>query len=386
MRRDSVRIRGSILILVAGMAALLLSMTVAVLVAARSLAGPSIIVLAEAQNRITLGSALLYIQETSRMGWGSGPGDMSYGWTDVRDGSAGPCGQTDANGVPQPQYTGSAYPAEGGVFRGDLYAWQLPPCAISTNPSPNPLRLADADLTQAAWSAEVSKPAPADFTAFDARIQTGFDPYWLRASQRTQTDGVGPYVGQPVKDTWAAFISRSNLAPRPESIGLTWFRIYREKDSDRNGDGTPWYDTVPFAGHGTFVVTVGAGGTRGYRFWNGATDYLNGRTGLPASSTAQSAAIEPVTAEASGQFVDERTFRVARANERIAWYRVQWTANSSAGVDSLVNTFLGRGGGGVNYLNAMIARQGQMRDLNITPHYGGAIRWIQRLEQEPPTW
>ena len=72
--------------------------------------------------------------------------------------------------------------------------------------------------------------------------------------------------------------------------------IYREDTADHDGNGDPWYDTVVGGGHGTFIVTVGAGPTRGYRFWDNTTDYVNGRTTIPAKLMGLAQALNQKTA------------------------------------------------------------------------------------------
>jgi hypothetical protein len=387
MRHKPKSRHGSILVLVAGMSALLLALAVSVLASSRALNEPSVIVLQEAQNRITLGGALQFIQETSRMGWGNTPADQAFGWTDVRDGDIGPRGPRSAGGtISRLGWTpGGNFPAPGGVYRGDMFAWRLPPYAISLNATPNPFQLTASDQDQATWAPIVgASPVIREWNDGSPTRSASAEPFWLRAVTEARTNGT-PYISQPVKNTWAEFAAGDKL-PLPESVGRAWFRIYRETSSDCNGDGSPWYDTVPFAGSGTFIVTVGAGGTRGYRFWDSTTDFLNGRTSLPASSSSYSTPMDPVTAQSAGEFVTSDQFRFLRQSERIAWYRVQWTANSSAGLDPTIVQSAVRDPGGNNQYQGILAQTERSNDLNTIPRFGGSIRWIQRLEQEPPVW
>jgi len=377
-----------VLIMVAGLSALLLSLAVAVLASTKALNEPSLIVLAEAQNRITLGSALTYLQETSRLGWGTNPGDHAYGWTDVRDGEIGPRGPRDASGTINRLgwSPGGNFPAPGGVLRGDLYAWRLPPYAISQEVAPNAFKLTDADAAQAAWAPIVgAEPVIREWNDGSPKRTDSARPFWQRAVADTKTNGTGGYVTQPVMGTWNEFAA-GDQRPQAESVGRTWFRIYRERSTDCDGNGVPWYDTVPFAGSGTFIVTVGAGATRGFRFWDASTDYLNGRTSIPAGISAHSSPIDPVTASASGLFFDEGVFKAMRQGERIAWYRVQWTASTSSGLDPLAVVAVERGLSTQNRFHGIMTQTEQTNDFNILPHHGGAIRWIQRLEKEPPVW
>jgi hypothetical protein len=144
---------------------------------------------------------------------------------------------------------------------------------------------------------------------------------------------------------------------------------------------------VAHAGSGTFIVTVGSGSTRGYRFWNNSTDYLNGRTSLPPSIEGKTTQLEQVTAENSGLFSSETIFAQLRRSERIAWYRVQWIASSSDGFDPLMSE-MNEPGAGVRARLVPFFSGGSDdgTQKNFLNFYGGSIRWIQRLEQEPPRW
>lgn len=385
--------RGSLLVIVAGIAALLLSLSVAVLVMSRSLGEPGALVLAEARNRLLLAGALAYLQETSRLGWGAGPGDSSWGWTDVRDGKPGPRGARDASGETQPQRwsPGGGYPAPGGALRGDPFAWKLPPYAVAMDLAPNPYRLEDADATPARWEPLIG----AGYTSLASRA-TEANPLWVGARARMKRDGQQGYYSPPVLDSWAAFsfadpaVRSQYRVARPESVGQGWFRIYRERPEDHDGDGSPWYDTMPIGGHGVFVVTVGSGATRGFRFWNRVTDRLNDRDALPGGLAPASSALEPVTAEESRMFPDEATFRTLRQSERIAWFRVQWVAQTTSGLDPIAvfgtelsynNTKDTR-----NRFQAVLTQTDRTNDFNTMPFTGGVIRLVQRLEQEPPAW
>ena len=94
---------GSVLIIVAGLSAILLMLSMAFIARMRSDSEESRQVGRDAQARIMLTGALHLIQEASRLGWSRTPvdassitdpswGDECYGWTDVRDGSIGPRG------------------------------------------------------------------------------------------------------------------------------------------------------------------------------------------------------------------------------------------------------------------------------------------------------
>jgi len=74
---------------------------------------------------------------------------------------------------------------------------------------------------------------------------------------------------------------------RPESQGLGWFRIYRD-------------------GPATFVITVGAGGTRGFKDWN---EVVSGTWG-----------------DQSSLFGWQGTFESMLSGEVRQWFRAEWSA------------------------------------------------------------
>ncbi len=381
--------QGSILVLVVGLAALLLSMAVAVLSSQQAMDASTPLALKEAQNRMTLSGALFFIQEHSRIGWGSSPGEYSFGWTDIRDGSAGPRGPANASGVIANQYTAGTFPALGTVFRGDLHTWALPPFAVSQNTMPNPYQLDPADTEMSVWNPITSHPLTKVVDGSAGKKNTRMPmviDIWSRSYDYIKNnDRAGARFHQPVADTWSDF-KAGDLTHDRSSMGRAWFRIYREDTADHDGNGDPWYDTVAYGGHGTFIVTVGAGATRGYRFWDNTTDFVNGRTALPSDVAGYSSSLEPETASSSGLFSSEAVFKRLRQNERIAWYRVHWVANTSTGYDAMLLRATGRGRDMQNNYHGLITRLDTNTDNHILYHQGGSIRMIQRLEKEPPKW
>jgi hypothetical protein len=208
---------GTVLIVVAGISALLMSVTLVYLVNMRSDLEESELVVREAQARLVLIAGLQYIQEASRLGWdrpGTPEHEEGYGWTDVRDGSAGP---KDRSGVPLYAVGSGKFPDIGGqAARFPLYAMERPPYAISTtfayNPAPmNPVL---------AWRELVNYTKP--------------DP-------------------QPAGETWEDF-ENGRPVPRLESANKSWFRVYRDRNS-----GTTLVEPA------TFTLTCGAGATQGFR-------------------------------------------------------------------------------------------------------------------------
>jgi hypothetical protein len=450
---------GSTLIIVAGLASLLLLVSVTFLQRIRADGEESALVVRDAQARIMLVAALQYLQETSRLGWrkntgtetapvyvsdaegggDGGPGYECYGWTDVRDGSIGPRGPRVSRTVnplqplPVPTWwTGVGYPGDelptgdgdpqnayafavgslppvgtrqwpcpGSAMRGDMFTYATTRYAVRLLKNPTPYK-----EIGPTWNPDPTNIINHTFTALDP-----FTPA-NRATIRTQWDAQqsGPWGGapaagfqlqdpQPVADTLGTFVAppgtvsfrSGDLTPRAASTDLSWFRAYRELPEDHDNDGVPWFDRVPLQGHGTFLIACGAGGTAGYRFWD-LTD--------PAGvlTPAQVRDLEPVTAEESGRFADKAMFDDMRANERILWYRAEWTANQggqanvidhygSPSNSSYWTVIFHQNGGRVSGDDEQSAlNQNTISPANPVISFFGAFKWIQRLEKDPITW
>ncbi len=413
--------RGTILILVAGLAAILLSVATAILVTLRSGSADAELVMRDAQARIMLAAGIAYIQEASRIGWGG----ESFGWTDIRHpiGAKFNGDTVPIDGVVGPLIAGATrlpvanrFPAPGTVARCDAFCWERPPAATSERFTPNPLEFRpDLPGRQGDDPAIMLKDKSWMLTSdnwikdFCTPMGDYYRLLWYGNLGQIQNPGFGvkaDFVGdpkgnnaagkqggldvQPIADTYADFKSGSQ-APRPETIGRGWFRVYRESPADHDGDGNPWYDTIPLRGHGVFIIAAGSGSTHGYRFWDrSSSDFLNGDRNRTA---AWSYELEPETAAESGLFLNQEAFIAQRASERIIWYRLEWTgavsgydawgehakANqdpakvmSNEGSEDVRRTFLHRANNGNN--------------PGYFPNFGGTIRWLMRLEREPDRW
>jgi hypothetical protein len=405
--------RGAVLIIVVGLVAMLLVLASVFLARMRSDAQEIRPVLQEAQCRLALTAACQYLQESSRIGWGARNADGSFqetfGWTDVRGfpdnaGSAttaldknggattwnpagdqwiGPAGPRIASGSAAgtiakpawwdvgtyptlPPLTTRHWPYPGTATRCDLSPWRQPPCAVSPAAAGNPVFLADAnwDRKQALITAWTNGAG-----ACDVQPQAATFTEWLTGSRIT-----------------TAGMSRPDLLP--EAAFLGWFRVYREDAADHNNDqkdcaGTAsWHDTVPLSGWGVFVVAVGAGATRGYRFWD-------------ASDASYSPELGADLAKDSGFWTDKADFLDARDRERIEFFRIAWTARQGGNFDA--STVYGR-------TNAAGVTSPQVvQELTRTPPWrggpnnepiydgatrslGGTIEWVQRLDREPSRW
>ncbi|MBA2479458.1 MAG: hypothetical protein H0V44_02255 [Planctomycetes bacterium] len=427
--------RGSILIIVTGLSTILLVLSVTFLALMRGDSEESILMVRDSQARIMLASALEYLQETSRLGWrstaaGASPlGDGSrgyecYGWTDVRDGSIGPRGPRidnpadvnngrlpvptwwsaswpayphddviDPQKDPQNAYTYSPsaqlpgagsrrWPCPGSAMRGDMYVMRTAPYAVRATKVYNPVTADPADDPSVVIDAAYNTGnRDAHRQQSNALMTTAWKPY---LDQCRLVDGVGMLDPQPVNDTWTEF-RLGDRRPRGDSTNLGWFRVYRELPSDHDANADPWFDHVALQGHGVFIIACGAGASMGYRFWS-TTD--------PGFSRD----LEPVTAQESGVFPDEDMFRQIRGNERILWYRAEWTAMQGGGANA-VEHYSEAGDHGLDF-SGLFATNGAVRGSsgwvddsreklpvsNTVASFFGAIKWIQRLEKDPQTW
>lgn len=344
--------QGTILIIVAGISALMASMALTFLVRMRSDIQESETLMREAQAHIMLMAACHYIQEASRIGYdfhaSPPPGAPltpaaamplppvgyhreAYGWIDIRDGAVGPkptAITTDPLATGDPASRAmygvdyDAYFPQQSVRRFDLYVKNIPPYAISLNPAPNAID-SSAPINGVPWLVEPDpKPQVANsFTSFE--------------------------VGDPT--------------PRQESTARSWFRLRR------CGAGPNAY--LARYNAATFVVTCGSGATRGFRSRDWAT----------------------MTAAERGLFGDESILATLEADEIRLWYLVEWSPAV----------------GGLHQFN-LVHHRGPTRDANndeytfnqysLFPHnhsfyshsqtkernFGGTIRYVQRLTSTPP--
>lgn len=376
--------RGTLLIVVAGMSAMMLSLALAFLATVRSDVDGSAVMIQSAQQRLMLTAAFQYIQESARLGWGGDdPTVEAYGWTDVRDGQPGPRGPRSSSGaIARLGWSeGGNYPAPGSAMRGDAFCWRRPPYAVSPDMAPSPRSIPREDAREDAVRDAVKWQPPlegngndVDWDAWERRQED----LWKRIAEAG--GGAAALDPQPLSEDYDGF--RSGVRqPLDGSEGRAWFRIYRERPSDHDGDGDPWYDTVPLTGHGVFIVTVGAGASRGYRFWDAGRDFLGGDRTRTAPFEAS---LEPQTAAQSRLFADEQVFAEIRAGERIQWWRCEWTAAAGGNLD-VVEQFKGRPVQFAEMENPLRATWHASRTI-VSASYGGAILWRQRLEREPPRW
>lgn len=355
---------GTVLILVAGISALLASLALTFLARMRSDIEESRNVIQHAQAKIMLAAACSYVQEASRMGYdryydaelNSHPErtrdkridrmstpihEEAYGWIDVRDGRTGPL---DRDGRPFfPDSASSSetvrgkWPGIGGYVRCPMYRMKIPPWATALTAAYNPMVRDQANTAEFGYPL-LRYPDPMPAT----------DNKWTIAGTR----GVGAH---PMRTTSPAIDAemralydkhaKGDRTPVGQTTGRAWFRVYRDNPA-------------------TFIVTCGAGGTEGYKDWkevedDGAEDYFNG---------------------------DPQLFASLRQTELRLWYRIEWSATV------LETTY--------HNLHHEVARDHEhymawppnsshtwsetsKRTQTWVKNPIGTIRWIQRLMSEP---
>jgi hypothetical protein len=323
--------RGTVLILVAGMCALLASLALAFLMRMRSDAAETDSAVNEAQAHIMLMAACNYIQETSRIGWDATPLPTSpsisqdtgwqhaegFGWVDVRDGSLGPKNQWGAlvwAGISNYWADTTIPVAARTALRAPMYVMNRPPFAIQQTVARNPISTTPGDAN------------------FGLPLMLKPDPW---------------PVADPTSPTYRADFIGGDTSINQRAFIPTWFRIFRDSAS-------------------TFIVTCGAGGTRGWQSWTELAD--------------------PVKGDANERQIfnnDPMLFDDLASTETRLWYRVEWSAavhsadyQNMQNETSSIDHYIWRG------MNATQESRSQPHDANMV----GTIRWVQRLQNAPTYW
>lgn len=321
---------GTILIIVAGLCAVLASLTVAFLSRMHADAQEMQIIKQETQARIMLMAGCNWIQEASRIGWASntaapGSNTETFGWIDVRDNKIGP------KFIANDRDDDSKFPI-GKYKRFPMYVMEKPPYAIQLTASYNPIRTPISPNPVNFGHADFGKPY-LRYPDPQPIVQNGWDP----------STPTGTTVNDDNFTKWAT----GDRNPRVNSINMSWFRIWRESAA-------------------TFVITCGGGGTQGFRSWS-------------EMSLAEQALFND----------DKQLFASIQEHEVRFWYRVEWSA-AVMGMDyHMLDHSLGRDRDHymVWPMNASHAPAGhEYRTQTHARNMGGTIRWIQRLVHEPTHW
>lgn len=335
--------QGTILIIVAGLSALLASLALTFLTRMRSDVEESHALIQYAQAKIMLAAACSYVQETSRLGWDRliyDPGNAgiptvgsdqqgpvkiheeAYGWVDVRTGANGPL---NYNGQPLAPTTANVWPNVGGAVRCPMYRMVRPPWAIRQSSGYN---LMIWDPTKPDLLMPLLKnPDPQPVA-----------PNFYNASSGTAND-----------TRFTAEFKAGDKNPIIPSMGKAWFRVYRD-------------------GPSTFIVTCGSGGSQGFKDWT-EVNTLN-ETALFGGAPGQT------------------LFEGLRAAEIRLWYRIEWTA---AAMETSYHNLFHEIGQGVDHYetwppNSSHTWSSSRRTQTWAKNPVGTIRWIQRLMNEPSKW
>ena len=352
--------QGTVLIIVAGLCALMATLSIAFLAQSRSEGSESALVMQDAQARIMYYAACNYIQEAGRLGWDRywGPAPYSaahpataevnriaiheetFGWVDVRDGSLGPRRQdgllvfdcSDATTGAGPAFPAvSVDPTTGAPARFPMFVWKRTRFAISQAAVYNPIATADGARDFGLPLLRNPDPQPA--------VSNGWNPGSVRIDASLFDDGS--------QGSSRADYAHGDPTPRTNSTALAWFRLMR-------------------IGPARFLVTVGAGATLGFRSW--------------PEVVAAGAAMEQY-------FGDPATFAAFQADEVRMWFLVEWSPAVAGATYQCID-------------NEQAPDHYQWRPFNPShewypnghqsqPHARnmvGTIRWSQKLLIEPPAW
>ncbi len=287
--------RGTVLIVVAGISALMASMGLVFMLRIREGAEASDLLMRQAQARIMLHAACAYILEASRLGYGPGGGAATvaagestvgfvktgsgalavregHGWIDVRDSEGTTLGAGASDYGPRDQAgravwsASGMWPDVGGTVICPMYRWARPPEAISQTVAYNPIMTGRSDNGDPRWGRPLllnPDPQPA--------IANG-------------------WPGAVTAAHWGDFVA-GDPTPVGGSAGVAWFRVHRVSAA-------------------TFIVTCGAGGTLGFRNWSEVLAH----TGIAGAAGG---------AELFSN--DQATFDTLQASESRLWYEVRWS-------------------------------------------------------------
>lgn len=342
---------GTILIIVAGISGLLASLALAFLARLQANNAGGLEVMQQAQIRLTLVAACSYIQEASRIGWEHPDYTGRYhleasGWIDVRDGAPGPKYRSSSeslammrNASGRPEVPETPYATQEGVLgtamfpigiprRFPLYRMQRPPFAIQNRACYNPVIAdpGDPDYTSLRAYKRYPDPLPA--------IDNGWRP------SPSQPGRMETHVASSGYGIWR----KGDQAPCGHTCAKAWFRLLREPAGS------------------VFLVTVGSGGTMGWRTWEEAV--------------ADDAAM------ARGCFGHAVNFRAAQAEEVRQWYRLEWSPYVAATDHHLLQQHEST----IDTYRTWTPNGGRDQGQFFTHNMGGTIQWIQRLREEPRNW
>jgi hypothetical protein len=282
-------------------------------------------------------AGLNYIQEAARLGWDNPTTaihEEGYGWIDVRDGQLGPkTTSNNPNTGRLPQVRPELGPASvnfpiGKAARFPMYVWERPPCAVALTHAHNPMQ---------------TDPTRADFGLPYLRYP---DPQPVVSNGWMKNGNAGAVHANFFGDPTQQVSSKKNeylfgdATPRMNSVGLSWFRVYRK-------------------GPATFIVTCGAGGTAGHRAWNIMT-----------------------TNEKAAFGNDDNLWSNLRAQEILMWFEAEWSPAVGGATYQCIDNEQRPDHYQWRPFNTTHESQSQTHARNMV----GTFRYIQRLRYEPDDW
>jgi len=341
---------GALLIVATGLSAMMLGLALAFVMNMRNEAGRSDGLTQDVRCRLMLHAAKCYLLESSRLGWGA---QETMGWNDVRTHAIGPIPIDRDPIAANALWSAGTWPAPGSVVRCPIQRLTRPPFAVHPGP-----RNTFSD--------------PKGQTSIGALDDALFNKHPVERVIYADPEPIVP-VGDP---SFATGFAAGDRTPVPGSEFQSWFRVYRETASDHDGDGSPFYDVINLNGGdpieggaaarpanaSVFLVTAGAGASLGFRDW-----------------------AEVVAAGKTAIFDSAGEFDRIRAAEAIRWYRLEWSPYHNMGSGKGL-----RANSQHTDINNLVSISGYSSNngdaFYSVPYPFGHIRWVQRLDQEPPTW
>lgn len=393
---------GVVLLIVVGLVSIMLALALAFISRMRNDAAEARAVLDQAQARVMLHGALMYLQEASRLGWG----EESYGWTDVRDGSLGPRGPRKLRNdgrhpgvgvgeIPPPSWWTSGYvasPLDAELPSPGGRRWPMPGTVVRCpmaepvqTPYATQLTFAYNPILPPATRPQYGEPGwedewdPVNLGNIGQWGETPWKGNWVKEIYDANAGAKGMLDPQPVADAWydpvyvgnpaakadfvTGAIDRSasggdwshtmdngrgttrqvQLAVVPGSENQCWFRVYREELADHDNRVTARADGLPDPAYDR-VALFDADNPQ-LKNWNVFVIACGVGATRGYRSWEPIPGIEPVGARDSGLFPDQQTFEELLEASTITWYRVEWQALQGGGNDAGVYYYGGWGGG-----------------------------------------
>ena len=377
--------RGTVLLIVVGLCAILLVAFAVVVRQMRTETSGSAEVTADAQARLMLPAAICFICESARLNpWAGGE---SFGWTDVRpqratetiDGSwnaaIGPLRRADVALPLDPAHgnlhAGNAWPTPGTCYRADMFCWQRPPGAVRSNLAENPV------VMPSDWVSDYESSGGKGGTSLLAGILDPGGPGVSGNGTEFGTVNIGTYpLGGNKGWTFGGSEPQYNTGfLNSDGMQYQWQRVW-DKITRPYSLGTPgttgliglqpvadtWPDFVSgeLDAAGAPVARPGTEGIAWFRLYRELPSDHDG-DGIPAydrmalsghgifiiacgagASRGYRDWAEVVASGVTTTFESEDFFKEIRAQERVLFYRVEWKG-FTGGINDNPSKFLGVG-------------------------------------------